>query len=57
MQFPAEREEPPAQEPMAPVTGTDGKVREGDYLRRSLGLPPASAVDEDYAVKWTPWPP
>lgn len=44
-------------EPMPAVTGTDGRERSGDYLRRSLGLPSAPAADEDYGVTWTPWPP
>jgi hypothetical protein len=55
--MPVEREQPLARPPMLPVTGTDGKVRSGDYLRRSLGLPDKPPADEDAGVTWTKWPP
>ena len=54
--FPSEREEYEP-EPLPEVTGRDGKPRGGDYLRRSMGLPPAPSFDEDMGVTWTPWPP
>jgi hypothetical protein len=55
--FPSGREDQPPPEPMPPVTGRDGFMRGGDYIRKSLGLPSAPAADPDYGVTWTPWPP
>ena len=57
VKFPSAREPAPPAKPMEPQTGSDGKTREGDYLRRSLGLPARPADDEDMGVTWTPWPP
>ena len=54
--FPSDRPPPPPAKPMEPVTGSDGKVREAGYIRRSLGLPDPG-TDEDYGVQWSDWPP